>query len=215
MDAEASEIAATVGQAFQLAYNRFQDAKAAQLGFRDMKDKLISDLDKLEFSKQVTELQKQVQEMEAEADAKDRRHRPETTEKFPEVEPEWDSITNALDLYNTKPPDTQYMVPRPETAELDGVIQNIEEQLGELQEAFSDQWFLLERLTAREREAELAKNVMEGIDGQVQDMLADAEKLPEHYQTRAFQRAKEKASLPEIGLVKNKTSQWEQKTKKK
>ena len=55
------------------------------------------------------------------------------TEKFPEVEPEWDSITNALDLYNTKPPDTQYMVPRPETAELDGVIQNIEEQLGELQ----------------------------------------------------------------------------------
>jgi hypothetical protein len=41
------------------------------------------------------------------------------------------------------------------------------------QEAFSDQWFLLERLTAREREAELAKNVMEGIDGQVQDMLVN------------------------------------------
>ena len=155
-----------------------------------------------------------------------------------------------------------------------------------IQEAFSDQWFLLERLTARERETGLAKNVMEGIDGQVQDMLvreptchptgqpqeaylalplyspipsssvqtslslcmqADAEKLPEHYQTRAFQRvsavivnrqphasfhytlviagslmvcvcplqAKEKASLPEIGLVKSKTSQWEKKTKKK
>ena len=60
----------------------------------------------------------------------------QTTEKFPEVEPKWDSITNALDPYNTKPsldPDSQYMVPRPETAELDGVIQNIEEQLGELQ----------------------------------------------------------------------------------
>ena len=155
-----------------------------------------------------------------------------------------------------------------------------------IQEAFSDQWFLLERLTARERETGLAKNVMEGIDGQVQDMLvreptchptgqpqkaylalplyspipsssvqtslslcmqADAEKLPEHYQTRAFQRVsavivnrqphasfhytlviagslmvcvcplqeKEKASLPEIGLVKSKTSQWEKKTKKK
>ena len=36
---QASEIAATVGQAFQLAYNRFQDAKAVQLGFKDMKDK--------------------------------------------------------------------------------------------------------------------------------------------------------------------------------
>ncbi|CAI8010010.1 PTB domain-containing engulfment adapter protein 1 [Geodia barretti] len=176
MDAEASEIAATVGQAFQLAYNRFEDAKAAQLGFKDMKDKLISDLDKLEFSKQVTELQKQVQEMEAEADAKDRPPKDETTEKFPEVEPKWDSITNALDPYNTKPsldPDSQYMVPRPETAELDGVIQNIEEQLGELQEAFSDQWFLLERLTAREREAGLAKNVMETIDSQVKDMLVN------------------------------------------
>ena len=32
----------------------------------------MSDLDKLEFSKQVMELQKQVQEMEAEADAKDK-----------------------------------------------------------------------------------------------------------------------------------------------
>ena len=37
--AQASEIAATVGQAFQLAYNRFEDAKAAQLGVKDMKDK--------------------------------------------------------------------------------------------------------------------------------------------------------------------------------
>ena len=123
----------------------------------------------------------------------------QTTEKFPEVESKWDSITNALDPYNTKPsldPDSQYMVPRPETAELDGVIQNIEEQLGELQacpvlltlckflailcvcvcvsqEAFSDQWFLLERLTAREREAGLAKNVMETIDSQVKDMLVN------------------------------------------
>lgn len=52
------------------------------------------------------------------------------------MEPKWDSITSALDPFSTKPsmdPDTQYMVARPETAELDGVIQNIEEQLGELQ----------------------------------------------------------------------------------
>jgi hypothetical protein len=188
------------------------------MGFKDLKDKLISDLDKLELSKQVVELQKQVKEMEEEADAKDKPPRDEATEKFPGVEPKWESITSALDPFATKPsldPSTQYMVPRPETSELDGVIEHIEEQLGELQDAFSDQWFLLERLTARERETGLAENVMEGIDNQVQDMLADADKLPEHYQTRAFQRAKEKASLPEIGMVKDKRSQWEQKTKKK
>ena len=40
MSTQASEIAATVGQAFQLAYEKFQDAKAAQLGFRDMKEKV-------------------------------------------------------------------------------------------------------------------------------------------------------------------------------
>ena len=38
-------------------------------------------------------------------------------------------------------------------------------------DAFSGQWFLLERLTARERESGLAKNVLEGIDSQVNDML--------------------------------------------
>jgi hypothetical protein len=110
------------------------------------------------------------------------------------------------------------MVPRPETSELDGVIGHIEEQLGELQEAFSDQWFLLERLTAREKETGLAKDVLEGIDNQVKDMLVETDelgKVPEHYQSRAFQRAKEKASLPEIGMVKDKKSQWEQKIKKK
>ena len=41
-----------------------------------------------------------------------------------------------------------------------------------LKEAFSDQWFLLERLTAREKESGLAKDVLEGIDSQVKDMLA-------------------------------------------
>lgn len=42
-----------------------------------------------------------------------------------------------------------------------------------LQEAFSDQWFLLERLTAREKESGLAKNVLEGIDQQVKGMLVN------------------------------------------
>ena len=40
-----------------------------------------------------------------------------------------------------------------------------------LKDAFSDQWFLLERLTAREKESGLAKNVLEGIDQQVKSML--------------------------------------------
>ena len=132
------------------------------------------------------------------------------------MEPKWESITNALDPFNTKPsldPGTQYMVPRPETSALDEVIGHIEEQLGELQvpqhthththtpflsfslslfhthththtllsspqDAFSDQWFLLERLTAREREAGLAKDVMDGIDSQVRDMLVSHCPIP-------------------------------------
>ena len=60
----------------------------------------------------------------------------QSTENFAEVEPKWESITNALDPFNTKPsldPGTQYMVPRPETSALDEVIGHIEEQLGELQ----------------------------------------------------------------------------------
>ena len=39
------------------------------------------------------------------------------------------------------------------------------------QDAFSDQWFLLERLTAREKETGLAKDVMEDIDSQVKEMV--------------------------------------------
>lgn len=42
-----------------------------------------------------------------------------------------------------------------------------------LKDAFSDQWFLLERLTAREKEKGLAKNVLEGIDQQVKCMLVN------------------------------------------
>jgi hypothetical protein len=193
LDAEAAEIAATVGQAFQLAFEKFKDAKAAQMGFKDRKEQLVSELDKLDFAKQVVEIQAQVKEMEAQADAKDR-PRDESTERFPQVETQWDSITTALDPFTTEPsldPGTQYMVPRPETSELDGVIGHIEEQLGELQEAFSDQWFLLERLTAREKETGLAKDVLEGIDNQVKDMLVETDelgKVPEHYQSRAFQR---------------------------
>ena len=41
-----------------------------------------------------------------------------------------------MEPFNATPnldPGTQYMVPRPETLELDKVIGNIEEQLGELQ----------------------------------------------------------------------------------
>lgn len=129
---------------------------------------------------------------------------PQTTEKFPDVTPQWDSITTALEPFSANPsldPSTQYMVPRPETSELDGVIGQIEEQLSELQvwgkpislhslsflncislnylsmsslkDAFSDQWFLLERLTAREKESGLAKNVLEGIDQQVKLMLVN------------------------------------------
>ena len=37
---QAAEIAATIGQAFQLAYTEFQDTKAAQMGFKDMKEKV-------------------------------------------------------------------------------------------------------------------------------------------------------------------------------
>ena len=37
---QAAEIAATVGQVFQLAYTKFQDTKAAQMGFKDMKEKV-------------------------------------------------------------------------------------------------------------------------------------------------------------------------------
>lgn len=61
---------------------------------------------------------------------------PQTTEKFPDVTPQWDSITTALEPFSANPsldPSTQYMVPRPETSELDGVIGQIEEQLSELQ----------------------------------------------------------------------------------
>ena len=39
---QASEIAATVGQAFQLAYERFQETKAAQAGFKDLKEKVCT-----------------------------------------------------------------------------------------------------------------------------------------------------------------------------
>ena len=38
-------------------------------------------------------------------------------------------------------------------------------------DAFSDQWFLLERLTAREKEKALAKEVMKDIDQQVKEMM--------------------------------------------
>ena len=121
----------------------------------------MSDLDKLEFAKQVVELQTKVKEMEAEAEAKDRPLKdevrevskplssrsishlctyigllPQATEKFSHVETQWDSIATALDPFAMEPsldPSVQYMVPRPETSELDGVIGRIEEQLGELQ----------------------------------------------------------------------------------
>ena len=52
------------------------------------------------------------------------------------MDTKWDSITTALEPFNTEPsldPSTQYMVPRPETSELDQVIGGIEEQLGHLQ----------------------------------------------------------------------------------
>ena len=63
-------------------------------------------------------------------------HWPKATEMFSQVETQWDSIATALDPFATEPsldPSVQYMVPRPETSELDGVIGRIEEQLGELQ----------------------------------------------------------------------------------
>ena len=99
-------------------------------------------------------------------------------------------------------PSTQYLVPRPETLELDTVIGHIEEELEQLQvihatlfppplnlpcsqlplifsllpclvkkDAFSDEWFLLERLTAREKEGGIKKAVLKDIDQQVQGML--------------------------------------------
>ena len=37
---QAAEIAATVGQAFQLAFDKFQDAKASQMGFKNRKEKV-------------------------------------------------------------------------------------------------------------------------------------------------------------------------------
>ena len=78
-----------MGQAFQLAYNRFQNAKVAQMGFKDTKEKvrmckecfvkvisnrpqLVSDLDKLDLAKRVAELQEQVKEMETQAEARDK-----------------------------------------------------------------------------------------------------------------------------------------------
>lgn len=60
----------------------------------------------------------------------------QTTEKFPDVAPQWDSITTALEPFSANPsldPNTQYMVPRPETSELDSVIGQIEDQLSGLQ----------------------------------------------------------------------------------
>lgn len=60
----------------------------------------------------------------------------QATENFPEVVTKWESISAALEPFHAGPsldPSTQYLVPRPETSELDSVIGHIEEQLGELQ----------------------------------------------------------------------------------
>lgn len=93
---QASEIAATVGQAFLLAYEKFQDTMATQMGFKHTKVSAaivfyaasiiiyalqiimqLSDLDKLDFAKQVVELQAKVKEMEDQAEAKDKPPRDE------------------------------------------------------------------------------------------------------------------------------------------
>ena len=56
-------------------------------------------------------------------------------EKFPSVIAKWESIVHALEPFTVEPgldPNTAYMVPRPETQELDSAISLMESQIQDL-----------------------------------------------------------------------------------
>lgn len=57
-------------------------------------------------------------------------------EKFPTVLAQWETITEALRPYAVEPsldPHTLYLVPRPQTQELDSAISTMEAQLKDLE----------------------------------------------------------------------------------
>ena len=57
-------------------------------------------------------------------------------QKQPSAIAKWENITHALQPFTQEPsmdPGTQYLVPRPETKELDGVISQMDSKISELE----------------------------------------------------------------------------------
>lgn len=135
------------------------------------------------------------------------------------VEAKWENITMALEPFQMEPsldPETQYLVKRVETKELDSAIGDIEKQIQDLEEAFD--WRIRKgqgpapTLYDCEEDQETTA-ILENIDGQLLLARVSAESmevpdLPANYVMDEFVKAREKARMPKKGSVKTAAGVW-------
>jgi len=192
---KAEEIVTTIGQAFEIAFQRFKESKKAQEDFKALKAGLQTPAEKEAFAKKLADVQKQVTEMERESAMPQRRKPP--LQKQPSAIAKWENITHALQPFTQEPsmdPGTQYLVPRPETKELDGVISQMDSKISELEEGFSRPMSVINE-EGNEEELVMSQYVMENIEGHVKSMQLESDQLeepnlPANYQMEEYIKAR-------------------------